>query len=211
MSYGQTTKRLLDILLLLAVLPFALPVLLILLVVGAFTFDGKPMFTQVRPGKGTEAFLLLKLRSMRDLKDGSGHQLPVEQRLTPYGRWLRRSSLDELPQLLNILQGDMSFIGPRPLLQEYLPFYTAEELRRHDVLPGITGYAQIAGRNAVGWEEKLKRDVYYAENQSIKLDLYIIKTTFRILFSRERSFYEPPERLDVYRARKDLNQDLQDS
>ncbi|MFW5658687.1 MAG: sugar transferase, partial [Bacteroidota bacterium] len=131
MSYGQTTKRLLDILLLLAVLPFALPVLLVLLIAGMFAFDGKPMFTQVRPGKDTEAFLLLKLRSMRDLKDASGHQLPDEQRITPYGRWLRRSSLDELPQLLNILQGDMSFVGPRPLLQAYLPFYTAEELRRH--------------------------------------------------------------------------------
>ena len=188
-----------DIALLVFVLPIALLLFIVLFVAGLFAFNGQPLFTQIRPGKGTKAFMLIKFRSMRHVTDAHGHPLPDAQRLTPYGRWLRRSSLDELPQLLNILQGEMSFIGPRPLLQEYLPFYTQNEHRRHAVLPGLTGYAQIAGRNAVQWDEKLSLDVYYAAHQSLKLDWHILRETLRILVSSNRGFYDIPERLDVLR------------
>jgi lipopolysaccharide/colanic/teichoic acid biosynthesis glycosyltransferase len=135
------------------------------------------LFRQLRPGLKGRPFALLKFRTMTDARDGQGNLLPDEQRLTTTGRWLRRLSLDELPQLLNVLRGDMSLVGPRPLLMEYLPLYTTEQARRHDVLPGITGWAQVNGRNALDWEERFRLDVWYVDHRSPWLDLRILGLT----------------------------------
>jgi lipopolysaccharide/colanic/teichoic acid biosynthesis glycosyltransferase len=139
---------------------------------------GSPvLFRQVRPGLGGRPFQMLKFRTMRDAIGADGRPLPDEQRLTEFGRWLRATSLDELPELWNVLKGDMSLVGPRPLLMEYLPLYSAEQARRHDVRPGITGWAQINGRNAIGWEQKFALDVWYVDHQSLGLDLKILLQT----------------------------------
>ncbi|HUP42190.1 MAG TPA: sugar transferase [Thermoanaerobaculia bacterium] len=147
---------------------------------------GRPvLFRQVRPGRDGRPFTLLKLRTMRDLRDAAGEPLPDERRLGPLGRFLRRSSLDELPELWNVLRGDMSLVGPRPLLLEYLPRYSPEQARRHEVRPGITGWAQVNGRNALTWEEKFAHDVWYADHLSLGLDLRILGRTLRAVVRRE--------------------------
>jgi sugar transferase EpsL len=144
---------------------------------------GRPVFfTQARPGYRSKVFQFYKFRTMTDTCDVQGALLPDEQRITPFGQWLRQSSLDELPQLWNVLKGDMSFIGPRPLLVRYLDRYTPEQARRHDVLPGITGWAQVKGRNAISWEEKFKLDLWYIDRWSLGLDLKILGLTlFKVL------------------------------
>ncbi|MBL7564633.1 sugar transferase [Staphylococcus saccharolyticus] len=139
---------------------------------------GKPiLFRQTRPGEGGKPFQIYKFRTMTDDRDDNGELLPDAQRMTPLGSFIRKSSIDELPQLINVLKGDISLVGPRPLLMEYLPLYNDEQKKRHDVKPGITGWAQINGRNAISWDAKFKLDVWYVENQSFKLDLYIIYKT----------------------------------
>lgn len=139
---------------------------------------GKPaLFRQLRPGLHGRPFVLLKFRTMRDARDPEGALLPDAQRLTPVGVWLRRTSLDELPELWNVLKGEMSLVGPRPLLLEYLPLYSAEQARRHDVRPGITGWAQVNGRNAISWRDKLQLDVWYVDNHSLWLDFRILGLT----------------------------------
>ncbi|QDV65134.1 sugar transferase [Crateriforma conspicua] len=139
---------------------------------------GSPIFfRQRRPGLKGKPFELMKFRTMTDARDAMGNLLPDNQRMTRFGRFLRSSSLDELPTLLNVIRGDMSLVGPRPLLMEYLPKYTAEENRRHEVRPGITGWAQVNGRNAIRWEEKFRLDVWYVDHQSLWLDLYILMLT----------------------------------
>jgi sugar transferase EpsL len=142
------------------------------------------LFRQLRPGLHGHPFTLLKFRTMIDAVDSSGSPLSDGERLTAFGRFLRRSSLDELPELYNVLRGDMSLVGPRPLLMEYLPLYTAEQARRHDVRPGLTGWAQINGRNAIGWDEKFAFDLWYVENSSLSLDLKILWLTIRNVFTR---------------------------
>lgn len=144
---------------------------------------GKPvLFRQVRPGQDGKPFEIYKFRTMSDERDENGELLPDDQRMTPVGTFIRKSSIDELPQLINVLKGDISLVGPRPLLMEYLPLYNDEQKKRHNVKPGITGWAQVNGRNAISWDEKFKLDVWYAENQSFKLDMYIIyKTVINIL------------------------------
>ena len=144
---------------------------------------GKPvLFRQVRPGQDGKPFEIYKFRTMSDERDENGELLPDDQRMTPVGTFIRKSSIDELPQLINVLKGDISLVGPRPLLMEYLPLYNDEQKKRHNVKPGITGWAQVNGRNAISWDEKFKLDVWYAENQSFKLDMYIIyKTIINIL------------------------------
>lgn len=147
---------------------------------------GRPVFfCQVRPGLKTKPFKMLKFRSMLDAKDSSGNPLPDEHRLTNFGKFLRSTSLDELPGLINVLKGDMSLVGPRPLLMEYLPLYSEEQARRHDVRPGITGWAQVNGRNAISWEDKFKLDVWYVDNRSIWLDIKILFLTVKKVFVRE--------------------------
>ena len=139
---------------------------------------GKPvLFRQVRPGQDGKPFEIYKFRTMSDKRDENGELLPDDQRMTPVGTFIRKSSIDELPQLINVLKGDISLVGPRPLLMEYLPLYNDEQKKRHNVKPGITGWAQVNGRNAISWDQKFKLDVWYAENQSFKLDMYIIYKT----------------------------------
>jgi lipopolysaccharide/colanic/teichoic acid biosynthesis glycosyltransferase len=144
---------------------------------------GSPvLFRQIRPGLHGKPFEMIKFRSMKDAIDDNGHPLPDHERLTPFGKMLRSSSLDEMPELWNVIKGDMSIVGPRPLLMEYLPLYNAEQAKRHDVRPGMTGHAQVNGRNAIGWEEKFKLDTWYVENQSIWLDFKIMfKTVHKVL------------------------------
>lgn len=147
---------------------------------------GSPiLFRQLRPGRGGQNFEMVKFRTMTDERDPHGTLLPDAQRLTHFGRFLRSSSLDELPEIWNVLKGDMSFVGPRPLLVEYLPLYSMDEARRHEVRPGITGWAQVNGRNALNWQEKFKLDVWYVDNQSMRLDLKILWMTLRKVVARE--------------------------
>lgn len=144
-----------------------------------FANNGKPFFYQRRPGKNGRIFTIIKFRTMNDKRDGDGNLLPDSKRLTAVGKIVRKTSLDEIPQLINVLKGDMSFIGPRPLLPEYLALYTAEQRRRHEVKPGISGWAQVNGRNAISWEQKFKYDVWYVDHQSFILDLKILFLTLK--------------------------------
>ena len=153
------------------------PVFLIILVVLCATNKGKVFFLQERPGKGGRIFKIIKFKTMTDEKDENGMLLPDDKRFTRIGQFLRSTSLDELPQLVNVLKGDMSLVGPRPLLTEYLPLYSARQARRHEVLPGITGWAQCNGRNAISWKEKLEMDVWYVDHVSFRTDCRILFTT----------------------------------
>lgn len=147
---------------------------------------GSPvLFRQTRPGLHGQPFMMIKFRTMTDQRGPDGELLPDSQRLTPFGRFLRASSLDELPELWNVLKGDMSLVGPRPLLMEYLPLYSPEQARRHEVRPGITGWAQVNGRNSLGWEEKFKLDVWYVDHRSLWLDVKILWLTVRKVLVRE--------------------------
>ncbi|BCV66098.1 sugar transferase [Shewanella carassii] len=143
------------------------------------------LFRQTRPGLHGKAFEMVKFRTMKDAFDELGNPLPDSERMTPFGNKLRSSSLDELPELWNVLKGDMSLVGPRPLLMQYLPLYSKEQARRHEIRPGVTGWAQINGRNAISWEEKFKLDVWYVDNQSIFLDMKILALTVKKVFIRE--------------------------
>lgn len=178
-------KRCFDFLLALSLLILIFPLLFfVYLLVGSLL--GYPaLFRQQRPGYRGRSFTLLKFRSMTNACDASGSLLPDSQRLTPFGRWLRGTSIDELPALINILRGEMSFIGPRPLLMQYLPLYSAEQARRHDVKPGFSGWAQINGRNALSWEEKFRLDVWYVDHQSFWLDLRVFLITIWKVIRRE--------------------------
>lgn len=178
-------KRLFDFLLaLLALLLLALPLLLLALLVRRKL--GSPvLFRQVRPGLHGQPFEMVKFRTMTDARGADGALLPDAVRLTPFGRFLRASSLDELPELWNVLKGEMSLVGPRPLLMEYVPLYSAEQYRRHEVRPGVTGWAQVNGRNAISWEEKFALDVWYVEHQSFGLDVKILLLTVKKVFIKD--------------------------
>ena len=189
--YAKFFKRLIDFTLSLIALIVLSPILLILMIVGAIAMGGNPFFTQLRPGKinkktGKEKiFKLVKFRTMSNKKDKDGNLLPDDVRLNKYGRVLRSTSLDELPELLNILKGDMSIVGPRPLLVRYLDRYTPEQRRRHEVRPGFTGLAQISGRNAISWEDKFRYDVTYVDNITFVGDIKIIFGTVKTVLKRE--------------------------
>ena len=183
--YAKCIKRILDFLLSLTALLILSPVLLILTILGACFMGGNPFFTQKRPGKNEKIFRLIKFRTMSNRRDEQGNLLPDEVRLNKYGRFLRSTSLDELPELINILLGQMSIVGPRPLLVQYLPRYNAQQRRRHDVRPGLTGWAQVNGRNAISWEEKFQYDIEYVENISFSMDIKVIFTTISKIFKRE--------------------------
>jgi lipopolysaccharide/colanic/teichoic acid biosynthesis glycosyltransferase len=170
----MSAKRLLDLALAGSVLLVTAPVLLLAMALVRWRLGAPVLFRQVRPGLHGTPFTIVKLRSMRDATDALGNPLPDAERLTALGRWLRRLSIDELPQLLNVLRGEMSIVGPRPLLMQYLPLYSPRQARRHEVLPGITGWAQVNGRNALSWPERLELDVWYVEHQSFRLDCYIL-------------------------------------
>ena len=183
--YEKYIKRILDFTLSLIALVVLSPVLLVLTVLGAVKMKGNPFFTQQRPGRDGKSFKLVKFRSMTCEKDRDGNLLPDEQRLTGYGKLLRSTSLDELPELLNILAGQMSIVGPRPLLVQYLPLYNEEQRHRHDVRPGLTGWAQVNGRNSITWEDKFRYDVWYVRNISFWLDVKILFLTVKKVFCRE--------------------------
>lgn len=162
-----------------------LPVFLITAAVLTMANRGTPWFTQARPGRGGRVFRVIKFKTMSDLRDSQGQLLPDEQRLTAIGKFVRKTSLDEIPQLLNVLKGDMSIVGPRPLLVEYLALYNARQVRRHEVRPGITGWAQVNGRNAISWEQRFELDVWYVDHMSFVLDLKILFLTIFKVFKAE--------------------------
>ena len=175
--YGKFVKRFLDIFISLTAIVLLSPLLLLLWILVRSKLGKPALFTQQRPGKNEKIFKLYKFRSMTDERDEKGELLPDEVRLTSFGKLLRASSLDELPELFNILKGDMSLIGPRPLLVRYLPYYTSQERHRHDVRPGLTGLAQVNGRNALGWEERFAFDLEYVNRLTLGMDLKIIGMT----------------------------------
>lgn len=183
--YLSFLKRFFDFLL--ALLGFILffPFFLIVLVLLYFANDGNPFFFQLRPGKNERIFKIIKFKTMNDKKDAEGNLLPDSKRLTVVGKFIRKTSLDEIPQLLNVIKGDMSLIGPRPLLVEYLPLYDEEQKKRHDVKPGITGWAQVNGRNAISWEQKFEYDIWYVDHLSFLLDLKIVWLTIKKVFKSE--------------------------
>lgn len=183
--YRVFFKRFYDILLSGLAILLLSPVLLILIVLGAIKMKGNPFFTQLRPGKKEKVFRLIKFRTMTCEKDADGNLLPDEQRLTRYGKILRSTSLDELPELFNIFLGHMSIVGPRPLLVSYLSRYNAEQKRRHEVRPGLTGYAQVHGRNAVSWQERFRMDVEYVDRLSFFGDIKILFQTVLTVLKRE--------------------------
>ncbi len=183
--YANYYKRIIDFFLSLCGIIVFFPIFVVLILTGALSMHGNPFFTQERPGKNEKIFKMIKFRSMNMKKDEQGKLLPDIQRLTRYGRFIRNSSLDELPELFNIIKGDMAIVGPRPLLVKYLPLYSEEQRHRHDVRPGLTGYAQTHGRNNTTWEERLKLDVEYTRNISFVGDFKIILATIKGVLRHE--------------------------
>ncbi|MGG2084517.1 sugar transferase [Lysinibacillus pakistanensis] len=178
-------KRFFDVISSLILILFLIPVFIVTWFIVRIKIGKPSIFKQKRPGLNGKVFFVYKFRTMTDERDGNGKLLPDSWRLTPFGKLLRKLSLDELPQLWNVLKGDMSFVGPRPLLVEYLPLYDKRQVRRHEVRPGITGWAQVNGRNAISWEKKFEYDVWYVENQSLWLDLKILLLTVKKVFVSE--------------------------
>ena len=211
--YARFFKRFFDFFLSLMALLVLSPILLILTVVGAIAMGGNPFFTQLRPGKidkktGKEKiFKLVKFRTMSNKKDKDGNLLPDDQRLNKYGRILRSTSLDELPELWNILKGDMAIVGPRPLLVRYLDRYSEEQRRRHDVRPGLTGLAQVSGRNAISWEERFALDVYYSKHVTLFGDVKILFSTVKAVFKREGISSETSATMEEFEGEKNENKD----
>ena len=183
--YAKVLKRIFDFFIALCAVICLSPVFIVLTVLGAIKMKGNPFFTQERPGKDEKIFKLIKFRTMTCEKDENGNLLPDEVRLTKYGRLLRSTSLDELPEFFNILVGNMSLVGPRPLLVKYLPLYNEEQKRRHEVRPGLTGLAQVNGRNSLTWEQKFHDDVEYVDNVSLTLDIKILIKTVTTVLKRE--------------------------
>lgn len=196
--YAKCFKRIIDFTLSLLGLIILSPIILVLIVLGTLFMRGNPFFTQERPGKDENIFKLIKFRTMDNRKDKDGNLLPDEIRLNKYGRFLRASSLDELPELVNILKGDMSIIGPRPLLVAYLPRYNEFQHHRHDVRPGLTGYAQAHGRNAVSWEDKFAMDVWYTQHITFLEDVKIIFNTINTVLKREGISSESSATMEVF-------------
>lgn len=184
--YQSFFKQLIDFLVSFVVFVLALPILLLVVVLLFIVNDGKVFFFQIRPGLHGKPFKIVKFKTMNDKKDKNGELLPDADRLTKVGAFVRKTSIDELPQLINVLKGDISLVGPRPLLMEYLPLYNVEQAKRHNVKPGITGWAQINGRNAISWSKKFELDIYYVENISLTLDVKIlIQTALNVLRSKD--------------------------
>ncbi|MDM1465218.1 sugar transferase [Myroides odoratimimus] len=175
----KVVKRILDFVGALLLILILTPIYLLLIIVLSFYYKGNPFFSQARPGLNNKVFKVFKFKSMTDAKDANGVLLSNKERITSVGKFIRKTSLDEIPQLFNVLKGDMSFIGPRPLLVDYLFFYTDKELKRHSVRPGITGLAQVNGRNMLEWDKRLELDVYYAENISFFMDCKIVLSTIK--------------------------------
>lgn len=178
-------KRLFDIIVSIIALVLLSPIFVIVAYKVKKNLGSPVLFRQVRPGLNGQPFEMIKFRTMKDAVDKDGNPLPDSERLTPFGKMLRATSLDEMPELWNVLKGEMSLVGPRPLLMEYLPLYNERQAKRHDVRPGVTGYAQVNGRNAISWEQKFEYDVWYVENQSFWLDIKILFKTVKKVFFKE--------------------------
>jgi undecaprenyl phosphate N,N'-diacetylbacillosamine 1-phosphate transferase len=185
MNYRVILKPVLDITVSVVFIILTSPFLALISFILVFTFKGNPFFIQPRPGKNGKIFYIIKFKTMNDKTDRDGHLLSDSDRLTSFGKFLRNNSLDELPQLLNVIKGDLSLVGPRPLIPEYLPLYSKEQARRHEVKPGITGWAQINGRNDITWKQKLEFDVWYVDHISPKLDLKILFLTLQKAIKHE--------------------------
>lgn len=183
--YKHFFKQAIDFIVSLLAFILLLPVFLVVTVSLAIANNGKPFFFQLRPGRKERIFRVIKFKTMNDRKDKHGNLLPDEVRLTPVGKFVRKTSLDEIPQLINVIRGDMSLVGPRPLLVDYLPLYDEHQKRRHDVRPGITGWAQVNGRNAISWQKKFELDVYYVDHVSFLLDLKILWMTVQKVIKSE--------------------------
>ena len=198
--YEKFFKRVFDIVLSLLALIIISPLLLVVTIIGAYAMKGNPFFTQERPGKNEEIFKLIKFRTMTNEKDCDGNLLPDEKRITKFGTFLRNTSIDELPESINILKGDMSIIGPRPLMVRYLPYYTNEERMRHAVRPGLTGYAQVHGRNSVCWDEKFQMDLIYVKKITFFVDFKLFFETVVTVLKREGINLEDLGNLDDNRT-----------
>lgn len=185
MLYKRFFKRLLDFIISLLGFTILFPIFILITLFLILANQGKPFFFQLRPGKKERIFRIIKFRTMNEKRDKEGNLLPDEERLTAIGKFVRKTSLDEIPQLLNVIKGDMSLIGPRPLLVEYIPLYNEEQKRRHEVRPGITGWAQVNGRNAISWQQKFEYDVWYIDHLSFQLDIKIFWLTIRKVFQSE--------------------------
>ncbi|MBQ9032157.1 MAG: sugar transferase [Parasporobacterium sp.] len=196
--YAKFIKRILDAILSAIAIVILSPTFVFLIIMGLIKMKGNPFFTQQRPGLHEKIFKLIKFRTMTNEKDNNGELLPDEKRLNRYGRFLRSTSLDELPELFNIFIGNMAIIGPRPLLVRYLPRYNEQQHHRHDVRPGLTGYAQVHGRNALTWSEKFKLDVWYTEHVTFKTDLKIIFSTIKIVAKREGISSDTSETMEEF-------------
>lgn len=206
----RIVKRIMDFAVALIALILLLPVLLVVMALLAWFQNGKVFFTQARPGYQGKIFRVIKFKTMRDDKDEDGKLLPDSVRLTKIGKWVRSTSLDELPQLINVLKGDMSFVGPRPLLVEYLDKYTETQNRRHEVLPGITGWAQANGRNNLSWEQKFEYDVYYVDNQSFALDMKVFWLSFWSVVKREGISADGSATMPIFEGSKSSETEKQD-
>ena len=193
-------KRFLDFFVALIGLLLLSPIFLLATIGLFFANQGKPFFFQTRPGKNEKLFQIIKFKTMNDKKDAAGNLLSDAERLTPIGSFVRKTSLDEIPQLLNVLKGDMSLIGPRPLLIQYLPLYNSIQKKRHDIRPGITGWAQVNGRNAISWEQKFEYDVWYVENCSFLLDVKILFLTVKKVFVSEGISQEGEATMEVFKG-----------
>lgn len=201
--YRSYLKRPFDLALALFLFLLSFPVFSILYIILSVYYKGDPFFYQQRPGYKTKLFSVIKFKSMIDAFDEAGNPLPDEMRITSVGRFLRKTSLDELPQLINVIKGEMSFIGPRPLLIQYLPYYSKREFKRHQVRPGITGLAQISGRNFLNWDDRLELDVHYMENLSFKLDCYIfLNTIIKVLKGTDINIIPNGLPFDAYRRKQ---------
>lgn len=198
--YRCFCKRIVDFMAAVAGLLILSPVLLVVTIWLYFVNDGKPFFFQQRPGKHGKIFKIVKFKTMNDKKDAAGNFLPDADRITPVGAFVRKTSLDEITQLFNVLKGDMSLIGPRPLLVQYLPLYSTHQARRHEVRPGITGWAQVNGRNAISWKQKFNYDVWYVDNISFALDVKILFLTIKKVFVREGISADGQATMDVFRG-----------
>ncbi len=200
MVYKRFVKRFIDIIIALSGLLILLPFLLLIVIILMMLNHGKAFFVQERPGKNARVFKLLKFRTMNDKRDKNGNLLPDKDRITPVGRFVRSTSMDELPQLINVLKGDMSLIGPRPLLVKYLPLYNEHQARRHEVRPGITGWTQVNGRNSISWQQKFELDIYYVENLSFWLDAKIFWLTIKKVIVREGITQEGEATTEAFRG-----------
>jgi lipopolysaccharide/colanic/teichoic acid biosynthesis glycosyltransferase len=198
-------KTIFDLLLIFLSLPLSLPIYLLLILLVLYKFKFPILFKQPRPGLNGKVFNIYKFRTMTNKKDKNGILLPDELRITKFGKFLRSTSLDELPSLWNVLKGEMSLVGPRPLLVEYLPLYSSKQARRHEIKPGITGWAQVNGRNAISWDEKFDLDIWYVDNQSILLDIKILYMTVKKVITRSEINQDRQTTMEKFKGNNEEN------